>query len=169
VRSRSGAPAVVRAAELHLLVVTGIAGLSPPTALSNRTGSNPKSSRLGKIQIFLATSYELQALLYNFDINSSELKPEHCNWITRTIGVHPPPSPGVDVTPQRTINMTWSLVGLASRTGSDALNWRLAKRRAEAVSTAIWLLDPGLLPDEIKFGVGRGVGSIRRPEGRSRR
>jgi hypothetical protein len=34
------------------------------------------------------------------------------------------------------------------------LNWRLAKRRAEAVSTAIWLLDPGLLPDEIKFGVG---------------
>jgi hypothetical protein len=115
---------------------------------------SPKSSGPGKIQIFLATSYELQALLYNFDINSSELKPEHRSWITRTIGVHPPPSPGVQVTPQRTIKMTWALVGLASRTGSDALNWRLAKRRAEAVSTAIWLLDPGLLPDEIKFGVG---------------
>jgi hypothetical protein len=116
--------------------------------------SSPKSYRPGKIQIFLATSYELQALLYNFDIKSSELKPEHRNWITRTISVHPPPSPGVNVTPQRTINMAWALVGLASRTGSDALNWRLAKRRAEAVSTAIWLLNPGLLPDEIKFGVG---------------
>jgi hypothetical protein len=102
----------------------------------------------------MATPFELQALLYNFDINSAVLKVEHRNWITHTIGVHPPPSPGVDVTPQRTIHMTWGLVGLASRSGSDSLNWQLAKRRAEVVSQAIWLLDPGLLPDEIKFGVG---------------
>src|SRR5882762_3877047 len=109
--------------------------------------SNPKSGP-GRIQIFMATPFELQALLYNFDINSAVLKVEHRNWITRTIGVHPPPSPGVDVIPQRTIHMTWGLVGLASRSGSNALNWQLAKRRAEAVSQAIWLLDPGLLPDE---------------------
>lgn len=108
----------------------------------------------GRIQIFRAMPFELQALLYNFDINSAVLKPEHHIWITQTIAVHPPPHPGVDVTPQRTSHMTWGLIGLASRSGSDALNWQLARRRAEAVSQAIWSLDPTVPRDEIKFGVG---------------
>jgi hypothetical protein len=108
----------------------------------------------GKITIFMYTEFEVQALLYNFDVNSSALKAEHSNWITKEIGVHPPPRPGVTTGPQRTHNMEWLLVGLASRTGSSGRNWNLAKSRARAVSDAIWLLDPGLLPVEIRFGVG---------------
>jgi hypothetical protein len=108
----------------------------------------------GKFQILLYSESDLQVLLYNFDVNSAELKPQHRAWIGREIAVHPPARPGLTMAPQRTREMEWLIVGLASRSGSDTLNWNLAKRRAAVVSDAIWLLNPGLLPVETKFGVG---------------
>jgi hypothetical protein len=114
----------------------------------------------GKIAIFMATAWDLQALLYNFEINSPELKPEHKKWITEKIGVHPPPSPGVDVTPQRTRTMSALICGLASRTGSDALNWHLSQNRAEKVADAIWRLDPSIFLNGLKFGLGEEAARI---------
>ena len=51
--------------------------------------------------------------------------------------------------------MSWVVVGLASRTGSNDLNWKLAKKRAEAVSSQIWFLDSMMRGTiETRFGVG---------------
>jgi hypothetical protein len=109
----------------------------------------------GKITIYLYTEFALQALLYNFDVNSSELKWEHLNWINMNLTPHAPKIKGLILAPQRTPNMIALICGLASRTGSDELNWRLAKRRADEVSRRIRLTGEATLSSmEIKFGVG---------------
>jgi hypothetical protein len=107
----------------------------------------------GKIQVFMSTPWELQALLYNFEINSAQLKTEHENWIRTQIGVHSGPK-GVVLPPQRTRTMEAQITGLASRTGSDAWNWTLSQARAKHVSDAIWLLDASKLLVGTTFGLG---------------
>jgi hypothetical protein len=39
----------------------------------------------GKISVYASAETALQALLYNFDIGSSNSKPEHVEWIKRTV------------------------------------------------------------------------------------
>jgi len=53
-------------------------------SIKNAQG-RPVMSGPGKIQTFMYTTWELQALLYNFDINSA--KSEHENWINSQIRV----------------------------------------------------------------------------------
>lgn len=116
----------------------------------------------GKIQIFMSTPWELQALFYNFEVNSAELKPEHLSWIRTTVGVHILTKGQTARSPQRTREMTATIVGLASRAGDDASNFRLSKARAENVSDAISLLDPGSLLSERKVAVGEEAARLLR-------
>src|SRR4029079_19031316 len=90
---------------------------------------------------FVATDSELTVLFYNFDVNSAVLKPAHLQYLTTT------------VTTYLSKNLVATVIGLTSRTGSDAYNMGLSKLRAEAVSRAIKGLDAS-------FSVIAGEGAV---------
>jgi hypothetical protein len=74
---------------------------------------------------FVATDYQLTVLLYNFDVASSALKPEHIEYLKTNVG------------PRLSDDLELLCVGLASPSGPDALNMTLSKMRAETVFMAI--------------------------------
>jgi hypothetical protein len=82
----------------------------------------------GQIHMHSSGPFQFNALLYNFEIDSSEVKPEHIDWISTII----PPlykRTGIQIV----------MAGLASRTGSDSYNMALSRRRVEAVGNKIFL------------------------------
>jgi hypothetical protein len=99
------------------------------------------------ISVVRSPGIQMSALLYNFE-NSSDLKPEHLTWIRTTL--HP-------WTTIRDIGML--VVGLTSRTGSDALNMKLSKARADAVSRELFLLSRSM-PIETTTWVGEKAAAI---------
>ena len=83
----------------------------------------------GKIDVQRMGLGGLSALLYNFDVGRSVLKPEHLQWITGVLLPWSAP-PGL-----KTL-----LIGMTSTTGSEALNWALSKARTDAVSWELFRL-----------------------------
>lgn len=102
----------------------------------------------GQIDVYTSDPEQLTALLYDFDVNFAHLKPEHVFWIRWM------------VMPYRTRTMKALIVGLTSRTGSEALNLRLSKRRADNVSSQLYLLDPAHLVTETKVAHGEDAAGI---------
>jgi len=80
----------------------------------------------------------LQALLYDFDVNSAKLKPSHIKFLEDQARALDP-------------GTTWNIriEGRASRTGTAEHNLKLSKQRAEAVKAYITLVAPSaqLKPD----------------------
>lgn len=105
----------------------------------------------GRIGVSTTDPGSLQALLFNFDVNVHMLKPEHWAWINENVGVG-----GLVFRGQAAGGGTTQLLicGLASRTGSNALNWALAQNRAFSVAAAIAARNVQDLKPVIQFGVG---------------
>jgi hypothetical protein len=86
----------------------------------------------GKIRLFSDPDSQasLTVLLYNFDVDSPQLKPQHTQWLDAHIksflasGYYP------------------QIVGLASRSGADAHNWSLSKARADNVEQYLQRFNP---------------------------
>lgn len=74
----------------------------------------------GKINEYGQGTY-VTAKLYNFEINKFDIKPEHSAWL---IGA---------VVPKLWAGGSLTIIGLASRTGTDALNMKLSENRSRAV------------------------------------
>lgn len=90
----------------------------------------------------------MTALLYNFDVNSPVLKPEHVIWIRQTLF------------PWTTVrDVSVLVVGLTSRTGTDALNMKLSEARAGAVSRELFLMSPKM-PVETKVFLGERAAAL---------
>lgn len=108
-------------------------------------------SKPGRIGVYKTDPGSLQALLFNFDVNVHTLKPEHWAWINENVGVG-----GLVFRGQAaSVGTTQLLIaGLASRTGNNAFNWALAKRRAFSVAAAIGARNVRGLTPVIQFGVG---------------
>jgi len=100
----------------------------PPAPMSTHT------------KTFSATDSYLSVLMYNFDIGSAVLKPEHLHYIETT------------VYPYLSKKLPATIVGLASRTGPDAFNMTLSKARADNVVQAIQAHDPSFPSPAIQFG-----------------
>ncbi|MGH2362903.1 MAG: hypothetical protein ACRDGM_20435 [bacterium] len=79
----------------------------------------------GQIREYTTYAPHLAALLYDFDIGSPILKPRHRDWLNTNV-----PS-------SLTADSSVLIVGLASRTGSDAFNLSLSKLRALSVENLI--------------------------------
>jgi len=84
----------------------------------------------GKIHVFFRGPENLIALLYNFDVDSTELKQEHALWLATTIPFY------------YSTRMEGTVLGLASRTGPNSHNMGLSLARANRVEGKIWLLNP---------------------------
>jgi outer membrane protein OmpA-like peptidoglycan-associated protein len=105
----------------------------------------------GRIGVYETDRGSLQALLFNFDVNVHLLKPEHRAWINANVGVGGMVFKGQAAS----VGTTQLLIcGLASRTGSNAFNWNLAKNRAFSVAAAIRARNVQDLKPVIQFGVG---------------
>jgi hypothetical protein len=105
----------------------------------------------GRIGDYRTDFGSLQVLLFNFDVNVHQLKPEHRAWINENVGVGGMVFKGQPAS----IGTTQLLIcGLASRTGTNALNWELAKKRAFSVAAAIGARNVQDLKPVIQFGVG---------------
>ncbi len=102
----------------------------------------------GKISLYAKTPSRIQALLYNFDVNSPDLKPEHIDWMKDNV---------TQYIARR--EMASSVIGLASRTGDNAYNVRLSKARAHAVSQQLFLLHPKM-PTETMIYVGEEAAAL---------
>jgi hypothetical protein len=72
----------------------------------------------GQIREIVKTKWQLTALLHDFEVNSSTLKPEHVKWLGSNLGSY------------LSNNMVVLAIGLASRTGPDKLNFNLSEARA---------------------------------------
>lgn len=105
----------------------------------------------GKVFELFASSSNLVALLYNFDVDSSTLKPEHRDWLAKTL----PPYFSSD-------EHHGTIIGLASRTGRNQHNMRLSHSRARAVEAAVIQLDPRRprIPTYVKAGVGEEMARV---------
>lgn len=104
--------------------------------------------RQGQIDVHWNVPAQLQALLYDFDVDSDTVKLEHNHWIR------------ANVMPYRTRTMTDVIIGLASRTGPNAHNMDLSKRRADNVSRQIYLLEPSLMMTETNVAFGEEAARI---------
>jgi hypothetical protein len=102
----------------------------------------------GQIHVIAETTENLMALLYDFDVDSSALKPEHIQWLEKT------------VTPYRNRDMTALIIGLASRTGSNDWNLSLSRRRAASVSSQLFVLKPTRFLTEARVAVGEEAAKI---------
>jgi hypothetical protein len=105
----------------------------------------------GRIGFYKTDPGSLQVLLYNFDVNVPKLKPEHSAWINENVGVGGTVFKGQPAS-LRTTQLL--ICGLASRTGSDKLNWNLAQNRAQSAATAIAARNIRDLKPVFQFGVG---------------
>ena len=85
----------------------------------------------GKVFELFVGSSNMVALLYNFDVDSSTLKPQHTDWLAKSL------KPYFSSNKHR-----GTIVGLASRTGRNDHNMRLSRARAHAVEAAVLRLDP---------------------------
>lgn len=74
----------------------------------------------GKINQYYQGTY-VTAKLYNFDVGKFDIKTEHSNWL---IGA---------VAPKLKAGGSLTIIGLASRTGTDAFNMNLSANRSRAV------------------------------------
>jgi len=90
------------------------------------------------------------ALLYNFEIGSSELKIEHVHWIQSTLKVLVDLPGAADPV----------IVGLASRTGKESYNMRLSEARAKSVSHRLFLSGPPKMPTEVLTYVGEKAAAL---------
>ena len=105
----------------------------------------------GRIGDYKTDVGSLQVLLFNFDVNVHLLKTEHKAWINENVGVGGMVFKGQPAS----IGTTQLLIcGLASRTGTNALNWKLAKNRAFSVAAAIGARNVQGLKPVLQFGVG---------------
>src|SRR5262245_33863124 len=62
----------------------------------------------------------ITAKLYNFGIGKFDIKPEHRDWLQAVVA------------PKLRSGGSMAIVGLASRTGSDAMNMKLSENRLHA-------------------------------------
>jgi hypothetical protein len=82
------------------------------------------------------------AKLYNFDVNKFDLKTEHYNWLISV------------VTPKLRNGGSISILGLASRSGADALNMTLSENRMRAVVNLLRQQVPNNFKVAIELAVG---------------
>ncbi|MEO5860628.1 MAG: hypothetical protein ABIR33_16980 [Pyrinomonadaceae bacterium] len=82
------------------------------------------------------------AKLYNFQINKFDLKTEHKNWLINAVA------------PRLKNGGSISIVGLASRTGSDALNMKLSENRMRTVVNLLRQLVPNNFKVATELAVG---------------
>lgn len=99
----------------------------------------------GDVLVYEESPENLQALLFDFAIDSGELRSAHRAWIRKVVPFW------------RTRNMSMVLLGLASRTGSYGRNMNLAKARANAVREAVSQLDPSPMPIALEIPTGEYI------------
>lgn len=76
----------------------------------------------GKVQEYRSqTPDTIAAKLFNFDVGTFAIKPEHSNWLNSVVA------------PKLRDGGSLTIIGLASRTGSDDFNMRLSHNRLQAV------------------------------------
>jgi len=75
----------------------------------------------GKVFEYGQGTEVITAKLYNFGIGKFDIKPEHYNWLLAFVA------------PKLRNGGSMSIVGLASRTGADAMNMKLSENRLHAV------------------------------------
>ena len=104
-----------------------------------------------------------RALLADFDIDGSKLKPAHREWldgVATFLRKHP--------IPHGTGKWTVTITGRASKTGSDSHNGWLSKQRAEAVRNYLLPKLPGV-SFEVALAALGGVLTIQRGDRRERK
>ncbi len=99
----------------------------------------------GDVLVYEESPENLQALLYDFAVDSGELRQAHRRWIKKIVPFW------------RTRNMSMVLLGLASRTGSYGRNMNLATARANAVREAVSQLDPSPMPIALEIPTGEYI------------
>lgn len=99
----------------------------------------------GDVLVYEESPENLQALLYDFAVDSGELRQAHRRWIKKVVPFW------------RTRSMSMVLLGLASRTGSYGRNMNLAKARANAVREAVSQLDPTPMPIALEIPTGEYI------------
>ena len=76
----------------------------------------------GKIQEYGSQAPDtIAAKLFNFEVGKFAIKPEHSNWLISVVA------------PKLRDGGSLTIIGLASRTGSDVFNMRLSQNRLQAV------------------------------------
>src|SRR5581483_2158680 len=84
----------------------------------------------GRVEVFPASecsdTEELKALLFNFDIAGSQIKPEHKDWLDRNVKPLVK-RPGAEI----------GVRGLASRSGSDQFNKTLSEQRVQSIKNVL--------------------------------
>jgi hypothetical protein len=96
----------------------------------------------GKIYEYSQGPNGITAKLYNFEIGKFDIKTEHFNWLIAV------------VVPKLRNGGSISIVGLASRTGTDAFNMKLSENRLHAVLN--WLR--AAVPNGFQVGIEVAVG-----------
>jgi hypothetical protein len=99
----------------------------------------------GKIQAFEVQTDTLELLLYNFDISQTLLKPEHVEWLKYA------------VVPYLKRGGSLTIIGLASRTGSDESNKRLSQRRIDSVINFLRRQSPNNFAVRAQMAMGEGA------------
>ena len=84
----------------------------------------------------------ITARLYNFGIGKFDIKPEHYNWLLAFVA------------PKLKNGGSMSIVGLASRTGTDAMNMKLSENRLQAVIDLLRKEVPNNFQVAIELAVG---------------
>jgi hypothetical protein len=97
---------------------------------------------------FVAEDWQLTVLLYNFDVGSAALKPEHVQYLE------------ANARPFLKRGFTSTIIGLASRTGPDGYNMTLSKSRAAKVADALQKLDFSRLLEDIQIGAGEDAAAL---------
>ena len=105
----------------------------------------------GKILVLTdpQSQVSLTALLYNFDVDSPQLKPQH----TQCLDAHVKSFLSNGYYPQ--------IVGFASRTGTDAHNWSLSKARADNVERYLQRFNPNNTAHWVALSVAVGEEAAR--------
>ena len=76
----------------------------------------------GKIQEYGSQAPDtIAAKLFNFEVGKFAIKPEHSNWLISVVA------------PKLRDGGSLTIIGLASRTGSDVFNMQLSHNRLQAV------------------------------------
>ncbi len=97
----------------------------------------------GKIQEYgIPTSGTISAKLYNFDVGKFAIKPEHSKWLVTVLA------------PKLWGGGSFTIIGIASRTGSDASNMKLSENRLRAVVDLLRKLVPNNFQVAIELAVG---------------
>jgi len=106
-------------------------------------------AKSGKITEYLKTKDHVAALLHNFDVNSSQLKVEHSNWL-KTVA-----KPYLAMS-----SATSWVVGLASTTGTFSWNQMLAQARATSARKVMTGLSPLCRVSDAEVAAGEAAARI---------